>query len=261
MTEKGQPSALNHAWKRVGWAHEDRQALFEAIIAFQASEPYMFRIDRYGTYAEAVFTRHAGPDEEARAYDSFARSFGSFLDNCRAALNYTAYQLALLSNEQNSDSGPNPEVVEFPIYTDPEKLRGLWWFRKFPAHIQAALEVWQPDRGNAGLLMLHELSRKYRHRLIHPVAVFPFADQSEVVVDGHVVQVEVLCTGAPLRDNDPILRFPLRDNPDAALDPVIPIGVGIDDETCAGRLCTSVANDIITNTVDATKALLGEFFM
>lgn len=261
MTISGEVGALNDAWKRLGWAHEHHLELFDAITEFQGKAPYMFRIDRHGTHAEAVFIRHVDPDEEARANIHFARLFGVFLDNCRAALNYAAYQLALLANQRNGDSGPNPEVVEFPIYASRADLTGRNWFNKFPDDMQAALEAWQPYRGHEGLWLLHQLGRKYRHRLIHPLAVVAFAEQSEVLVDGRPVEVEVLCSDAPLRDNDPVLRFPLQGNPDAVLGPTIPIGVGIDDDTCRGRLATSVANLVMSDTADAMRALLFEFFI
>lgn len=128
------------------------------------------RAEWSGTRWEVRFHSRTDPKAEALALTELARLLGSFLDHARAALNYTAYQVALLAVREdpslleppNEDGKPfRPESVEFPIYKWEKLYRTDNRLKKLPPKYTDPIKAVQPFHGgHEALWILHELAAR-----------------------------------------------------------------------------------------------------
>jgi hypothetical protein len=156
-----------------------------------------------------------------------------------------------------------PSRVEFPIFMDPDPFEKHHRIEGFPAEYRRAIEEVQPyDGQRPGLVALHELARVHRHRLIHPIAVFPMEDHYRVLVDNEefdAAEVEPI-PRERLRDGDVVMRFGFPGvDPRAHVEPQVALTVGIDHALARGAVGTSVLNQI-TPEVAATLSMLEQGF-
>jgi hypothetical protein len=247
------PPSLVDAWQRIEWANSDGKAVEMLIDTFHATDPYTIHIQPDNDRWKATFERTIDPAAEAVELTKIARSLGSFLDNTMAALNYLTYQLALLAiaEDPSLDGVLKPERVEFPIFRDRGLYRDYNRIEKLPDKYRLPIEDVQPyNGGHDGLWMLHELSRKYRHRLIHPIAVWAPAEFQGI--DG-VEDLEVVYRTKPLEHGDVILTFALGSRED--VNPKVAIAVGIDHPGCADRGAAGILQEI----VDEVGPILAHF--
>jgi hypothetical protein len=94
----------------------------------------------------------------------WTRRVGDTIDYLRAALNYAAYQIALIDCPGKAGS------VEFPIFNGPATFQAKNRVKDFAPVRLGLIESAQPYPGRAQeLWWLHELARFHRHRLIRPV--------------------------------------------------------------------------------------------
>lgn len=256
-------SLLDDAWRRVDWADSDGETLKMTIDSFTATDPYTVHVQFDGHWGTATFRRLIDPISEAEWFAQIARIFGSYLDDSRASLNYAAYQAALQVVGKDPASTLNPESVEFPIFNTQSEFDKKYWVKAFPDEYRKVFNQVQPRKGRyPGLWMLHELARKYRHRLIHPVRAASFSDYHGVFVDGVPIDgVEILHDG-PLEDDDVVLRFPFVGEPEPGVNvyPAVAIAIGLDDPSCHGRHMIEIANMISDDASTALNKVAVKFF-
>lgn len=259
------PPALAEAWQRLEWADSDGEAIEKIGKGFGEPGTYGVRTEFNGDRWQASFHRLIEPADERAIFAELSRALGSFLDHSRAALNYVAYQLALLALRENPalQGDLNPDSVEYPIFRDPCEFRQKNRIKKLPEKYRDAIETKQPyDRRDQGLWILHELAREFRHRILHPMAIMPNEERYYVLWDGIPAMVDDLeiVPHDRLEDGDVVMRFKLATiNPKANVQAQVAMTVGIDHPLCGSRPCTSILNDI-TAMVGATIIELGAFF-
>lgn len=252
------PDPLADCDARMAWANADVEALASEFREFVKLNPYLVRIDIDGQEGAATFCRMVDPTTEAEFFDHIARLFGSHLDNVRAAMNYVAYQLAVLDSPSCPDL--KPERAEFPIFVDPDVFADKRnWFHKLPGEHRDLLEEVQPyDGKRQGLWVLHELSRIHRHRLIHPARMAVYSTGVGLVTDQHttLLDIEVVASG-PLEDGQEIVRFiVVADNGDPKVQSRIPVTVGIDDPLCHAEGAIATLNMIRTDVEFAMETVV-----
>jgi hypothetical protein len=254
-------SLLDDAWRRVDWADGDGETLKETIDEFTGTNPYTIEVQFDGEGGTATFRRLIDPATEREWFALIARVFGSFLDKARAALNYAAYQLALQAIGKYPTISLKPESVEFPIFNTKSSFENKYWVKAFPDEYRSILDQVQPREGRyPGLWLLHELARKHRHRLIHPVRAASFSDYHGVFIDGvSIADVEVVHDG-PLEADEVVLRFPFVGDSGSDVYPAVAIAMGVDDPICSGRHMVEIANMISEDASSALNAIAVAFF-
>lgn len=243
--------------RRLRWADDDGQALHSEITGFVEANPYTVRIDLDGGEGTATLCRLIDPAAEAEILDRCSRRIGSYLDNGRAALNYLAYALALIDAPSNPQL--RPETVEFPIFDNPDIFRKHNRIKQLSAEHRDAIEAVQPyDGQRPGLWLLHELSRVYRHRLVHATKLGTLDEQHSVVVaNGTLESTEVLYSGL-VEDETPVLRFRIvAQEDDSHVHVNVAVSVCIDDALCRGREAMKVINEIGRDVSGVTSVLSG----
>ena len=202
-------------------------------------------------WGESSHHRRISPTQELVWFDEMSRLIGGFLDHSRAALNYLAYQLALLAlREEPSLEKLRPDQVEFPIFSSRDLFQANHRIKHFPGKYRGALDAVQPYDGcNRGLWLLHELAREHRHRNIQPACVWPADDRHRVFVNGrpvpaHDVSVEI--RDRPLVDGDLLFRF--RIDPPVEGERLVHtegvVFISLDHPLCRGQEAIAVVNDI-----------------
>lgn len=244
------------AWKRLNWADENGRALEAEVKGFVKAQPYSVRIDLQGDQGTATLCRLIDPAAEAEVLDRCSRLIGSYLDHMRAALNYLTYQVALLDAPANPKL--DPDTTEFPIFKD----RSLYAKKNRIKHLsnehRAAIESVQPYDGELpGLWLLHELSRVYRHRLLHASKVGTFDEAHSVEVTGGTLEsLDVLYTGV-VEDETPVLAFTVAHEGQAHAHANVVVAICIDDPLCRGQHAMSVLNAIAHDAGQAITVLGG----
>ncbi len=238
----------------MGWADDNGKSLHSEVQSFVDSEPYLVRIQLEGEDGTATLCRMIDPAVEAEIFDRCAQLIGSYLDNVRAALNYLAYSFAVMDAPLNPKL--RPDSVEFPIFRDANMFRKLNRVKQLSQEHLAAIEAVQPyDGQRQGLWLLHELSRVYRHRLIHPTKLGTLdAHHSVEVTNGILTNLEVLYSGL-VEDETPVLRFTVTHEGKAHAHANIGVSVCIDHALCRGRQCMEVINEIGRDVSEATRQL------
>jgi hypothetical protein len=227
-----------------------------------------------GPHWEASFRRLIDPALEAEQLGELARALGSFLDHARAALNYTAFQIAHLAIRDNPALDDpalpwkerlHPESVEFPIFECSDLYRKNNRLRKFPSEYADPIEAMQPyNGGHDGLWTLHLLAAQFRHHVIHPTVIWPVDSLHRVLVDGAPLPAAALeiTPRKRLEDGDVVLRFTLPTylDPPAQVDPQIVLAIGIDHRACAGLEAMGVLNAMMADVGAVIGALEAQFF-
>jgi hypothetical protein len=262
---------LADAWQRVEWADREGEAFQAASEAMIRSGVHATRVTWKDAHWEAAY--HVfDPVAETLHLTELARSLGSFLDHARAALNYTAFQIAQLAlredpsvGDASRPGGPlKPEAVEFPIFRSPTLYRRQNRIKKLPEKYKSAIEAIQPYHGGRqALWTVHELAGAYRHHVIQPIAIATLEEHHKVLVDGVAVpptDVEMV-PHSRLHKGDVLMRFTLPDLPDdAVVDPQVALTIGIDHPSCRGEVGITVMNSIITDVGDVMSILETSFF-
>jgi hypothetical protein len=249
------PRALDDCRTRLWWMNSDGAALDADASSFITAGVYSIHVDLGGERGRAFFHRNVEQGDEEDWYAAFAKRLGAYLDNGRAALNYLTYQLALLaiSEDASLEGTLHPEAVEFPIFNDPGLFRTRNRVKSLPERYRTMLRDEQPFNGrNHGLWILHELSREFRHRVIHAVAVVPRSDSHSIVADGEpITDVRPVAFHGSLAHGDEILSFSLQGlAADAHIEARVATSVGIDHPLCAERDVIAVLNEINTDLVE-----------
>lgn len=236
---------------RMEWAEGDAKTLRDDIETFGKSGAYMILIQEHSDRWTAHFIKFIEADAEAKQFGQFARSFGTFLDHIRAALNYLTYQLALLALRQDPalQGKLNPDSVEFPIFDDPDVFRKKNRVKQLPEQYRRLLEDVQPYKtGNDGLWLLHELAREYRHRVLHPIFAWSVAEGYGVTVNGQeVTDLTITCDPQEtLKHEDELFSWvmPGGTDRDSDVDPYAPVPIGLSHPLCRGTHCGATVQDI-----------------
>ncbi len=247
---------LADCWQRFEWANEDGEALAALSRSFAESNPYGIWIETQGREGTATFRRFIDPAAEAEVFQGMSRLVGSFLDHSRAALNYMAYQIALLDAPANPSL--NPEGVEFPIFTSRRLFSEKGYVKQLPDEHRGLLDSVQPyDGQRPGLVLLHELSRIWRHRLIHParMSTVDVAQAIRTAEGTTLLDLEILYSG-PLEDGQEVLRFTFTsDDGNPQVETAVALAPSIDHELCRGRGCVDVLNEITRDTMEAGQVI------
>jgi len=264
-----QVPVVNHladTWQRFAWANDARQVFGELSGRLGQPGTDTIRTEHAGDRWEARFHRMIDPTDEAAIFDELARALGAFLDHTRAALNHAAYQLASLAiREDPTLAGTvNPGRIEFPIFTQRAVFNRYNRVKTLPERYRHALEALQPfDGQKQGLWILHVLAQESRHRVVHPVAIWPSEDLYNVWVDGQPIpasDVEVVPHDR-LEDGDILMRvcIPGASSHSDVRSQVV-VAVGIDHPLCRGRTGTAVLDRIRQEAAAALLKLAEEFF-
>lgn len=262
-----QPHPLTDAWLRVDWADMAGHLFRDRSVEFFQTDPYKLWAEWNGDQWEVRFHSRTDPEAETKALTELARLLGSFLDHARAALNYTAYQVALLAVSENpsltqrpSGEAPlRPESVEFPIFNSQTVYKKQHRLKKLPAKYVAATEAVQPFHGgHDALWVLHELAAQYRHHVVHPAVVWPVHESHRVVVGGEKIEADKIETfpDAKLEPGEVLVRFNLEGVPiGVSVDPRVMLAAGIDHPLCKGREATGLLSAIIKEVGDVIEAI------
>jgi len=264
-----QVPVVNHladTWQRFAWANDARQAFGELSGRLGQPGTYTIRTEFTGDRWAASFHRVIDPTQEAVIFDEPARALGAFLDHTRTALNYAAYQLALLAIREDPAlvGTVNPGRIEFPIFTQRAVFTRYNRFKTLPERYRDAIETLQPfDGQKQGLWTLHELARESRHRVVHPVAIWPSEDHYTVWVDGKPIpatDVEVVPHDR-LEDGDILMRVRIPGaNSTSDVRSQVVVAVGIDHPLCRGRTGTDVLDGIRAEAAATLLQLAEGFF-
>lgn len=269
----GDPGAsLADAWQRVDWANRDGETFRDVCATLVDSAAFEISARFTGDRWEAVFDPCIDSTVQAERVSELARLLGSFLDHARAALNYTAFELALQAIREhpalNDPAVPreqwlNPNPVEFPIFMSRSLYRRKNHIKRFPVEYADPIEAVQPyNGGHDGLWMLHSLGGEFRHHVIHPTIIWPVHPGYRVLVNGipfPASDVEII-RRERLHPGDVILRFTLANvGPDASVDPQVVLAVGIDHPACEGLEAASIVNRIVTEVGDVIGSLENQF--
>ena len=262
----GAPDYLADAWQRLEWANSDGEAFTNLSAELGRPEAYSIWSERNGDRWEATFHRLIEPAAEAKLLVELARSLGSFLDHARAALNYVTYQLALhaIRKDPSLEENLKPESVEFPIFTDEARFRKENRIKKLPDEYREFIEEIQPYKApRDGFVLLHELGREYRHRVLHTAAIVPAEDLYHVLVNGaaYAIPDAEIIPRDRLEHGDVLMRFSLPGiDPNADVKPQIALTVGIDHVLCRGLIGATVLNQIISEVHSTLGIVQFAFF-
>lgn len=257
---------LGDAWRRFEWANSEGEAFSNLSKQLARPEAYSIWSERDGDHWEASFHRLIEPAAEAQLLAELARSLGSFLDHARAALNYLTYQLALLAIRTNPslEGDLKPDTVEFPIFTDEADFRKKNRIKKLPDEYREFIEEIQPYKApRDGLVLLHELGREYRHRVLHTAAISPAEDLYHALIDGtaYAIPDAEIIPRERLEHGDVLMRFSLPNiDPNADVKPQIVLTVGIDHVLCRGLIGTSVLQQIASEVHSTLGLAQAAFF-
>jgi hypothetical protein len=264
---------LTDAWLRVDWADMHGHRFADRSVEFFRTEPYRLWAEWNGARWEVRFHSRTDPKAELLALTELARLLGAFLDHARAALNYTAYQVALLAVrddrsllEPPKDGGKafRPESVEFPIYKWEKLYRKDNRLKKLPSRYTDPIEAVQPFHGGSeALWILHELAAQYRHHLVHPAIVWPVADRHRVVVGGKEIEADKIepFPKAKLEPGEVLVRFNLEGvGPGVSVEPRVMLAAGIDHELCVGHEAVGLLNSIVKEVGDVIETIQGALF-
>lgn len=250
------------AGQRVEWADKDGETFAALSKWFNDAGAYAVYVERDGDRWQATWHRFIEPDVEAEKFKELARLLGSFLDHSRAALNYSTYQLAVhaLRVDPSLQGKCIPERVEFPIFRDRKLFEKQAKIKGLPEEYRRVIESVQPYDGQyTGLWLLHELSREYRHRVVHPTALIPTEGLHHVLVDGQRVDPPdlELIPHERLEHGDVVMRFTLvvPTDPQPKVHPQVATKVGIDHPLTRGLIGTSVLNEIARDANAALAAM------
>jgi hypothetical protein len=255
---------LDDARIRLRWANRDA-AEFHAICRwFEQTDAYAVEVERGDDNVwEATWRKPIDPVDENVKFDELARLLGSFLDHGRAALNYSAYQLAChaLAQDTSLAGALKPWSVEFPIFDDPRRYRDGNRLKQLPDAYGAPIEQLQPYHGSgSGLWLLHRLAATFRHNVIHVVVIDVLESIYSLEVDGEPQFPNVLkiIPHERVADGDKLMRFKL-DTDSSDVRPIVPIVIGIDHELCPERDAVGVLNEIardVQAAIDTIDCLL-----
>ncbi len=264
---------LADAWKRVDWANGDGKAFGDTSKEFVKADPYKLWAEWNGDRWQVIFHSCTDPAAEAQALSELSRLLGSFLDHARAALNYTAFQVAQLAIRENPELVDpalpenerfNPRSVEFPIFESKTVYKKNNRFKKLPAKCVDPIEKVQPYHGgHDALWTLHQLAAEFRHHIVHPTVVWPVIELHEVLVDGQPIPATDLesIPHQRLQPGDVLVRFNLAGvDRGAAVDPRIVLAIGIDHALCEGREGVGLLNEIMRDVRDVIAGLETDLF-
>lgn len=264
--------------RRLWWANEEGQTLYDDIAQFTGSDPHGMFIEFDGERWHVSFHRVIEKRAEWDQIERFTRVLGVFLDNNRAALNYLAIALGNLAVEQDPSlvdpSLPwkerfHPESLEFHIFAKKAKWfsEGANKISKLPKPIRVAINEIQPYLGgHKGLWGLQVLAAEYRHRVIHPIAVVPHRHLFKVVLDGipvKTVDMEIFVEDGPIKHGDKVMDFSVTGVPANRykdLKPQITVSIGLDHSLCRGRDCIGVINRISEDVIGVVDKFETLFF-
>lgn len=262
------PHPLTDAWLRVDWADMHGHLFRDRSVEFFHTEPYKLWAEWNGDLWEVLFHSRTDPESEATALTDLARLLGAFLDHSRAALNYAAYQVALLAVRENpslGQAGPNgetpfrPESVEFPIFNSQALYRKQNRLKKLPAKYVTPIEAVQPFRGgHHALWILHELAGQYRHHVVHPAVVWPVHEGHRVVVGGKEIAADKIETfpDAKLEPGEVLIRFNLEGvGVGVSVDPRVMLAAGIAHPLCKGREAVGLLSNIVNEVGDVIETI------
>ncbi len=252
------PDPLADAWQRIDWANDAGQAFRDRAVAFFATDPYKLWAEWNGDQWQVVFHSRTNPTAEHEALTELAGLLGSFLDHARAALNYTAYQVALLAVRENPsllqptpEGGKpfRPESAEFPIFKSQDLYNAQHRMKKLAACYVGSIEAVQPYHGgHDALRILHELAAEFRHHIIHPTVVWPVHERHMVFVGGKALFPSDLESEPHgyLQPGDVLLRFKLTGvGPGVEVAPKVALAAGVDHPLCEGREAIGLLKEII----------------
>jgi hypothetical protein len=249
----GDPPSLLDGRKRLWWSQDDMETLDRVLKEFRNADKQAIYVKLEGPRGKAYLHGDVSPPPELE------RLVCNILQDFSAALNYLAYQLAVLDTGTNPP--PRANTVEFPIFSDlglfdkHHRLQDLT-----PEHLAKIRAVQPIGGGKQSLWILHELSRVNRHRLLHPTDVFTGPDENfNVIVEGGTLKTMEIVYRGPFKHGREVLRFEIAGNGWIQVVPVVPLIVGIDHELTRDRQALGVLSDIGHTIVDIYNMFTEKF--
>jgi hypothetical protein len=255
---------LHDARIRLRWANRDAAEFHANCRWFEQTNAYAVEVARGDDNVwEATWRKLIDPVDESVKFDELAPLLGSFLDHGRAALNYSAYQLAChaLAQDARLAGVLKPRSVDFPIFDDPDRYRRSNRLKQLPEAFAAPIEQLQPYHGSgSGLWLLHLLAATFRHNVIHVVVIDVLESIYSLKVDGkpQFPYVLEIMPHERVSDGDKLMRSKL-DTDSTDVRPIVPIVIGIDHELCRERDAVGVLNQIardVQAAIDTVDCLL-----
>jgi hypothetical protein len=253
------------AWLRQAWANDAGQAFQHLCSEFVDADPFLVFAKWDGEYWELSFQGARDEAQAAAVFQELSRQLGAFLDHTRAALNYTAVEVARLAARENPElTDIHPTAVEFPIFDSATLYKRQNRLKKLPAKYCRHMEEAQPFHGgHQSLWRLQELAGAYRHHVVHPAVVQPEPTQHRVVVDGEEIAPSAIHSlpSAGLAVGDVFMRFDLPGIPPGTpVEPRPVLTFGIDHPLCEGDGAIGVMNEMIQEATEVMGAIEAALF-
>jgi hypothetical protein len=245
---------LAEAWLRHKWADQAGEAFQRSCVEFTSTDPYLVYAQWEAESWELSFRGPRDPALEAENLTELSRLLGAFVDHAHAALNYTAYQVALLAIRENpyltDPTTPDDKRLksipsDFPIYDSQTLYRRDNRLKKLPSKYVDPIKAVQPyNRGHDPLWRLHALAGEFRHRIVHPAMVWPVTGRRRALrADAGnrrgrrgrlVLQASVLGAPAGKRRDCPGVRGVLFEVPEASMSGTPPMNAANDNAARKG---------------------------
>jgi hypothetical protein len=259
------PDYLADAWLRHKWANESGEAFHKLCVEFTRTDPYLVYARWEAERWEVSFQGPRNAEFVTPVLNELSRLLGTFLDHMRAALNYTAVQVAHLAfREDPSLTELHPNAVEFPIFNSETLYTKQNRLKKLPAKYAKPINSVQPFHGgHDALWRLHELAAQYRHHLVHPALVWADASKHRVIVGGEEMAPSDLerFPQTRLEVGDVLMRFNLPGvEPGTPVDVRAALSIGIDHPLCEGREAVGLLNEIIKDVTGVMGGIEEDVF-
>lgn len=250
MNSKG--ADLRDCSKRLWWSQEDMEQLNQIMLDFRDTHQRAVRVETHGAGGAAFLHGDVQPPAEME------RLICVILHHFRAALNYFAYQLAILDTGENPP--PHEARIEFPIFTNATEFARQQWINQISDKHRTLLESVQPYDGRSrSLRILYELDRINRHRLLHPTVVYTAPTHHDVMVEGGTLKsMEILYRG-PFKHGTEVLRFEVEGQGEVKVYPQVALFVCIDHTLTRDRQALGVLSDIGKTIVEIIELFANEF--
>jgi len=206
--------------------------------------------------------------------EELALLLGEMLYQLRSALDACIYQTTIYATKQ--DPPPDEGKLEFPITSDPKEWPNLVKRRlsALPKDIQDAIERVQPYNNlsippeqmvhsiNRSLGILHDLSRKDRHRKLHVIGSWPLNLAPEFILpDGVTMDWMEIQPPSVLREGAVLAKFRLSNfatGLEAAVNPRLRTNFGCDEPPVACHP-TDTFDTRLTEMINAVGSVIIAF--
>jgi hypothetical protein len=195
---------LADAWAKYKRADAHADALHREISVYRESDTVNIVHDGDPETGEYVFRVELSEEPPLRRW---GLTVGDILHNLHSALDSLAWQLAIAFHS-HEPSESDARSIYFPLATSPQTFASYGVLKQtLPMH-RAILQDVQPYQGGYGSLrVLSELSRRDKHRAIHPTYLVDdnFRVELEAIHDSEITGV-VYPSPGPLENGRELAR-------------------------------------------------------